>query len=309
MGDQKDPDTKKAEESSITQPTDIFERIKETVDLPTIPTTLTRILEVTNSVDSDVSDLVEVVITDQALAAKILRVANSALYGLPRKVDDLERAIALLGFYQVRDLALSMSIFDSLYIPTPAGAMFNRAKFWDHCFIVAFATRELAKGTGSTGGNAFTAGLLHDVGKVLLDMKIPKLFGKIVEQVVNTKQDFITTEHALIGCGHDRLGAFMLDRWNLPQDLVLCAQGHHEPAKTKNPMADLTYCANRLANINGFGCMYNLPESSFVDFLNDDQTVALQEAGRLPEPELLAEVDQRLKDEHTDLEDQAAALF
>lgn len=286
----------------------ILDQLSQIVDLPTIPTTVTHIMEITNREDSTIADLSRVVMADQALSAKLLRVANSPFYSMPRKVNDIERAIALLGFREVRDLSLSISVFDSLYMPTKAGAYFDRSKFWEHSFIVAFLTRELARALMQSGGNAFTAGLLHDVGKVFLDKYFPDLFRSIVSRVQSTGIGFLEAEQTLVGIGHDEVGAFLLKHWNLPEDLIAAAGNHHQPAACPDGMAVLTFCSNSLAHIGGFAAMETEPKSDLDTFLASPIVQELRAAKRMPSEKVLARLVVRLEEEGESLSAHAAML-
>ncbi|HPQ69298.1 MAG TPA: HDOD domain-containing protein [bacterium] len=286
----------------------ILEQLKDIVELPTIPTTLVRVLRVVQSEDTDAKDLAKVVYVDQALAAKILKVANSALYSLPRKVNDIERAVALLGFNEVRDLSLSISVFDSLYLPT-GGAYWNRAKFWEHCFVVAYLTRELARNMGLEGGNAFSAGLLHDLGKLIQDRYFPIVFRQIIERVDAEQLRFIDIETALFGTDHGVIGGYLLGLWNLPDELVAGVSNHHHPVEESEKIATAVYCANELAHIGGFSVLPSEPDSVLEEFYASPITVALKEAGRLPSESILANSLVKLEENAEELSAQAAMLL
>jgi len=286
----------------------LLDRIKDIVDLPTIPTTLTRILEITGREDSSVADLAKVVMVDQALAAKLLRVANSPLYGLPRQINAIDRAITMLGFIEVRNLALSMTVFESLYMPSSQVGEFSRSTFWEHSFIVAHASRTLAREMRLEGGNAFTAGLLHDIGKVFLDLKIPALFTRIVEMVAAEKSTFYAVESRVLGTAHDEIGAYLLDSWNLPNELVKAVRHHHRPVYG-GPVAVVVYFANLLAQAAGFPCMEKWPEVALDDLLKTDEVATLKPRGLLPSEALLRRTYDHLQLEGEKLSAQAALLI
>lgn len=286
----------------------LLERIKDIVDLPTIPTTLTRILEITGRDDSSVADLAKVVMVDQALAAKLLRVANSPLYGLPRQINNIDRAITMLGFIEVRNLAVSMSVFESLYMPSKQVGEFSRSTFWEHSFIVAHASRVLARELRLEGGNAFTAGLLHDIGKVFLDLQIPALFTRIVEMVAAEKSTFFTVESRVLGTAHDEIGAYLLDSWNLPNELVKAVRHHHRPIYG-GPTAAIVYFANRLAQAAGYPCMEKWPEVSFEDLLQTEEVTALKSRGTVPSADMLRRTLDHLQQQGETLSAQAAMLI
>lgn len=288
---------------------DLLEQLKGIVDLPTLPTTVVKVLRVVGRENTGAADLAKVITADQALAAKILQVANSAFYGLPRKVSDIERAVALLGFREVRDISLGVSVFDSLYLPTK-GAYWNRAKFWEHCFVVGYLTRELAKArAGSDGGNAFAAGLLHDIGKVILDRYFSDVFRQILEKVDVEQARYWRVESEQLGTGHDVIGGYLLGVWNLPDDLVAGVTGHHRPQEEEEEMATWVYVANNLAHIAGFTAMPSEPDCAMEDFLAAPETVALKQAGKLPGDTLLHNLLTLLDEQAEQLSAEAAMLF
>ena len=288
---------------------DLLEKLQHIEDLPTIPTTLTRVMELTAREETSAADLAKVINADQSVAVKVLKVANSAFFGLPRKISDLQRAVTMLGFLQVRDLCLGLSVFDSLFLPTK-GAYFNRAKFWKHCYIVAHLTREIARRTaGVEGGNAFAAGLLHDVGKVFLDRYFSALFRKILEEVDLRQASFHEVEQELIGTGHEVIGAYLLSRWNLPDDLVAGVGGHHRPSGEPHPMAARVYLANWLAHASGFSAMPSEPPIMLDEILVLPETEMLRVDGRLPHIDVISRLFQELQTNSDEISAHASMLM
>jgi putative nucleotidyltransferase with HDIG domain len=285
------------------------ERLTAVAELPTIPTTITRILEVTRRPDAGLRDLARIVHADQALAGKLLRLANSAFYGQSEPVTDLDRAVALLGFNAVRQLALSLGVFDSLYRPLAHDEFFDRARFWEHCFVVAVVSRELAVAGRQDGGAAFTAGLLHDVGKLFLDRYQPDEFRQVVERVRETGGAFREAEQALLQVAHDEVGALLLAHWKLPTVLVEAARAHHDPTASAEPLGGVVYLANELTHTAGFTTVEPEPVRGLPALLDDPRTAALQAAGRGPSASFLAALLERVDHEADALSAQAAMLI
>jgi putative nucleotidyltransferase with HDIG domain len=259
---------------------DLLSKLKTITDLPTIPTTVVKVLRVAGSETASAADLAKVIIADQSLAAKILKVANSALYSLPRKVHDIQHAVTLLGFREVRDVAFGMGVFDSMYLAMNR-AYWNRAKFWEHSYVVAYLTRELARRSGSgQGENAFAAGLLHDVGKVILDRYFAGYFRRIIEMVDATQASYYDVEIDVLSVGHDTIGGYVMGTWSLPDELVAGVAGHHHPSQDTEPMAAWVYLANLLANASGFPAMSAEPAPTLDEIWELPETVALRNAGR-----------------------------
>ncbi|MDP8225906.1 MAG: HDOD domain-containing protein [Candidatus Lernaella stagnicola] len=287
---------------------DLLKRLDDVSELPTIPTTVTKVLQVTADEDAGLADLSKVIHADPSLAAKLLRVANSAFYRRAREIDSIDRAIAMIGFDEVRSLAVSVGAFESVMRPT-AGDLFDRAAFWEHSFAVAVAARELAAGTGLGDGDAFAAGLLHDIGKVLLDRFFPEDFERIMRLGREKGGSFFAIERQLEQSTHADMGGYLLERWELPDELVAGVGGHHVPTGHSGPLATTTYLANQLAHAAGFssdGIERNL---TLERILNHPEVAALRAAGRLPDPSLAAEVLERLVKDAEQISGQAAMLM
>jgi putative nucleotidyltransferase with HDIG domain len=193
-------------------------------NLPTIPTVLARILQLVDAETASGKDLIAVVERDQALTGKLLRLANSAFFGQSRKVATIPRAVVLLGFSTVRNLALSVKVWETL----GAGAARSRLEeLWRHAVAVAMATKVLA--TRLRAGDpeeAFTAGLLHDVGRLLLAMRFRDDYWRAVGGAGEVEAvDRLEAEH--LGIDHAEVGSWVLEAWNLPPSIVELVAQHH----------------------------------------------------------------------------------
>jgi putative nucleotidyltransferase with HDIG domain len=197
--------------------------IISTKDLPTIPVLLVHILEVADGEHSSTRDLVEVLQRDQALAARILRLANSSFFGCSREVASLPRAVMLLGFSTVRNMALGVKIWDTLR----QGASFSVAELWEHSALVGAAARLVAQRTRAADAEAaFTAGLLHDIGKVVLRLRFAAVYDRVTSQ---GGPSLAESERAAFGVDHAQAGAWLAEAWSLPAWIVEAAGRHHEP--------------------------------------------------------------------------------
>jgi len=206
----------------------IYSKIDE---LPTLPAVVPKLLSLMESTTSDASDVTDAISRDPALTSKILKVANSAYYGFPQSIKDLERAVALLGFNMVRSLALSTGILRSL----PAGkksSYFSQKDLWLHSVAVATVIKELGKRFGQGGDHEyrFIVGLLHDIGMVVLDQFFNELFEQaLVEAHEQEKTELYLAERKVIGFDHGEVGAMLLSRWKFPDVISNPIAVHHEP--------------------------------------------------------------------------------
>ena len=144
-------------------------RIAESIiNLPTLPTIVSKMLQLVDNPKTSAGALARLISTDQALTARILRLANSAYYGFPRRISTVNTAIVVLGFNAVKDMGLSLSVFDMFRDPAPSGS-FDIMRFWEHSMGCGIAARMMSRRyRPDLAGEGFVAGLLHDIGKAVL---------------------------------------------------------------------------------------------------------------------------------------------
>ncbi len=222
------------------------------VELPSMPATLSRIIQVTNSPDSTAEQLARVVRLDQSLSTKVLRLANSAFIGRIAKVGTIPDAIMTLGFGSIRNLAASASVVDALF-PKRMFSGFSWKDMWTHSAICAVASQAIyGRANGPRGGDdetAFVAGLLHDVGKLVVARALPQRFMQVV--VACTQYNFAMSkaENNILGVTHSSIGGDLAQQWGFPENLVAAIAYHHMPedAGEHEDMARAVFAANLLA--------------------------------------------------------------
>lgn len=234
-----------------------LEKLASIVDeLPTLPNVMFEVLAVAEDDKSTAEDLEEVIMRDQALSVKVLKVANSAYYGIPRSVDTVSRATVLLGFQTVVGLALTVSVYDTLW-GAGKGHYLDRRELWKHSLGTATAARLLSDDpNGTTGAVAFTAGMLHDIGKTVLDSHFGDEYGKVVDQCHGDGVTIYEAETAILGVNHAELGHRLARRWQLPELLSESIRYHHAPAEAEDGFAGesaLISMADYLAKTIGIG--------------------------------------------------------
>lgn len=205
--------------------------------LPTLAPIAVKLLQVTSASDSSAQDVVETLRGDQSMTAKILSVANSAAMGARGKVTTLDRAVVLLGFKAVRNVVLTVKVFECLAADRAWATErhFDRTEFWKHSLGVACAARRLAarrRQLKIEPEEAFVAGLLHDLGKVALDNVFPKAYERIVTQAEEARTDLADCERAVLGIDHAVAGRHLAKRWGLPRVLQDVIWLHHVSAET-----------------------------------------------------------------------------
>jgi len=210
--------------------TDIKKKIYSRIDeLPTLPTVVPRLLAMLQRDSTSAGDVTEVVSGDQALASKVLKVANSAYYGFSREIKSLESAVALLGFNMVRSLALSIGVIRTIHGGTPVEE-YSQEGMWVHSLAVATTLRELNSRFGGKQERdyLFIVGLLHDIGKVVIIHFFVDLFKRVIEEAREHRGgDFLAAERSVIGSDHGEIGAMLLSRWRFPGEICDPIAAHH----------------------------------------------------------------------------------
>lgn len=202
--------------------------VKTIVDLPPLPAVAFRVLSLVNDERTTASDLARLLSADQALSAKLLRVANSAEWGFERRISTVKEAVVVLGFKQVRQLALVTSVVSNFKKPTSPGGLFDADLFWLHNMAVGLAGEAVAKKTRTAlPGDAFTAGVLHDLGRLALRDTLPREFEGAIALHGNRGISIHDAEVRTTGYAHDDVGRALGEMWAFPSNIVEAIAEHH----------------------------------------------------------------------------------
>ena len=224
-------------------------------EIPPLPEVATRVLQMTNDPDVSAAELNKVISRDEALTANVLKLCNSAYYGLPRVISSVQQAIMYLGFQTVRNMVLTSAMNQVYLLQDLSIYNYKRNGLSDHSSAVAIAaqvlSRKLRPGLIDT---AFTAGLLHDVGKIVL-AKYLREHKDHHQPQAGSPQISRSVERDLFGLDHAEVGAQIADNWNFPQELTLAIGFHHNPdeAKGRPLLAVITYLADNVCLRLGVG--------------------------------------------------------
>jgi HD-like signal output (HDOD) protein len=201
------------------------------IDLPSMPATLARIIEITNSPEANAEQLACVVRLDQSLSTKVLRLANSAYFGRKCKAGNITDAVVTLGFASIRNLAASASVIDALF-PRRMFPGFSWQDMWIHsvtCAVASEAIYGATHGRSRSNESAFVAGLLHDIGKLIIARALPAKFIQVVEACREYEWDMIRSEVSYLGTDHALIGSDLAAQWEFPDVLVAGIAFHHNP--------------------------------------------------------------------------------
>ena len=193
---------------------------------------LPRLLLILEDVKANADALADLIRVDPGLTADILRVCNSAAYGLQFPVDNIQQAILRIGFKEVHRII--MSVIASPVLKQPEAAYSDpRKDLWSHSLAAAFASQTLCVGSGLDADLSFTAALLHDIGKVVLSHAVPGKAQEAQNMAAERNEPVFLAERALFKTDHAAVGARLLDRWGFPKNLTAAVRHHNEPAAAK----------------------------------------------------------------------------
>jgi HD-like signal output (HDOD) protein len=211
-------------------------KIEQITNLPTLPEIVTRVMHIVNDPTSSANDVAFVVGQDLSLSAKILRLANSAFYGVPRTITSINNAVVILGLKVINTIVLSLTVFD-LFPHEKKTSLFNRTAFWRHstscALICRFLTQRVRKFVLFDAEEAFCAGLLHDIGKVVMEQYLHEDFHKTLRYAKANSCSLYESEKQTLGYTHMDVAQWLTANWQLPVQLLLPLIHHHEPQQAK----------------------------------------------------------------------------
>ncbi len=245
--------------------------ISKTADLPTAPAAAMAVMRETDSATGCARSVAKIISQDQALAVRILRLANSAYYGLSRQVVDVPEAVVVLGMRSVRNLSMVASTYPWMSKPL-LGYGLAPKDLWRHSFGVAVGSQLIASKTGKVPvEQAFTAGLLHDLGKVAMSVWLESKLVAMVKLAQQLDLTFDDAERKVLGYDHAEVGGHVGEQWNLPASLVDVMRWHHRPDECEphSYLVDCVHVADYLCmamgvGLGGDGLRYNFSENTLA---------------------------------------------
>ncbi|MCX6168348.1 MAG: HDOD domain-containing protein [Ignavibacteriales bacterium] len=208
------------------------------------------IFDVSQLIKSDPGNsykLASTISKDQGLTTKVLSIANSPMYGLPRKVSSLEFAIMLMGTEEIHQMVTAISLSDSFKFRSTG--RFNFMEYWKHSMLVGTASKDIARrlGFGDLSGEAFLAGMLHDIGMQIIATTFPDEFDSILKSV-GSDLIFLKAEREILGLTHQEIGKYLIQKWKLPENLADVIEFHHTPSQSEknSVLASIVHMADSM---------------------------------------------------------------
>ncbi|MDD3051485.1 MAG: HDOD domain-containing protein [Candidatus Cloacimonetes bacterium] len=233
---------------------DIEKDMNEIANLPTISIIASKLLDMLVNDNIAMGNISELMQHDPAITAKVLKIVNSAYYGLRKEIDTLKMALVLLGINEITNIVMSLSLFRGFSLDDKSVSEFNREAFWEHSSITAYFSQFLGKRMGmKLHGEEFTAGLIHDIGKIILDQYYSEDFSNIVNLSTEHNIRSVEAEKAIIGITHADIGAIIARKWKLPEKLAVVIKYHHNIQKAESDidLSALICIADILAHVVG----------------------------------------------------------
>jgi len=238
--------------------------IKNMGELPTLPSVFFTVSKMLSDPRTSAVDVGNIVSNDQVIASKILKIANSAFYGLAGKVSTVSHAIAVLGFSSTKNIVITTSVLSALSPAIPIKG-FNLAAFWKHSASVGAIARLTAREVcPQKQEEAFVAGLLHDIGKLILAICDVEDFAKCVNHAISKKCLFLEAEQELLGVDHTDIAALVNEKWRLPAEFADVLTNHHKSIDASGKQSELVAIV-KFADIlargmqSGHACDHSIP--------------------------------------------------
>ena len=210
------------------KPDEILKKLDSIKDIPTLPTLVFELNELLQDANTPITDISDIIEKDQAMSLRVLKLVNSAFYGIHKEVNDIGNAIVLLGFNTVRNAIVSLSVINS-FSGLKALEGFEISDFWKHSLAVAVVSKGLAEKTKiASSDSCFVGGLLHDIGKVILAQYFQDLFEKVWKAAKKENLSFYEAEKKEISIDHTIIGAHLATNWELPENFIDVIRWHHD---------------------------------------------------------------------------------
>jgi HD-like signal output (HDOD) protein len=226
-------------------------------DIATLPEVTVKIIEVVEDPQGTARDLHDVIKCDPALSARVLKVVNSAFYGLPGQVASVDRAIVLLGLSAVKNIAIAASI-SRLFRGGQYDELLNARELWRHSVAVAVAAKKIAQAVEDVPAHdeVFLAGLIHDLGLLVARQAYPAELADVVQRCHSGEEDFLSLEASVVGATHQDFGHALATKWKFPRHVRAVVGFHHNPETLSTELQRLGFiiqCADIMCCQDGLG--------------------------------------------------------
>lgn len=241
----------------------IMERLEDIEDLPSLPLVIMKLTAEIQNPDSTASRVARIMEEDPAIMARVLKVVNSSFYSsayADAPIENVQHAIVRLGFDAIRNIALTSSVFT--IFKEDHKKVFDRTAFWRHCICTGLIANVIARYARAKSGikvppeTVALGGLLHGIGKIVLEQHFYDLFTRILEYARDKKVPLLAVEKNVFNLSHSEIGAWLARRWKLSKDIIACIEHYQEPdgaPEDFKDMVSMVHIADYICNLKGFG--------------------------------------------------------
>jgi putative nucleotidyltransferase with HDIG domain len=252
--------------------------VQEITEISTLPQILSSIQEIASDSESSATELDEALETDPALTSRILQMANSTYYGSSQKVGSVKRAIVILGFDEVKKIAIAASVCDRFQSSEIVNG-FTREGLWQHSVAVSLCAKIIAQRLGvANEEHVFTAGIMHDIGIIIEDQHLHNEFLRVLRDPSLDEMGLVEAENTVFGFDHAELGGQVAKNWKIPEDICNMITFHHRPLSMDDKSSrdpSIIYLADIICNAKKIGFIPNKKAES-EDIFSVLETLGLQ---------------------------------
>ncbi len=253
--DEKESSTGDCQAETLHNQDELKARIIQSIkDLPPMPQVVIKIQHLISDLNSDTTEVANIIESDQAIAAKVLKMANSAFYGMSGKISSLHQASLLLG-YQILGEIVTLAGAADILAGKMSGYGYDSQELWQHSLSVAFTSKMIAEMKyKDVIHEAHTAGLIHDVGKIILDRHVLENKDQISAYMAQEEKTFLDAEQNFFGFDHAEIASEICRTWNIPETITLAIKCHHQPSKSNgDELSYILHMADYIAAMGGIG--------------------------------------------------------
>lgn len=230
--------------------------IKNVRNLPALPQVTSKLLKVFNDAKAQAKDVGKIIESDQSLATQLLKQVNSPFYGFPGRISNLHHAVVIMGFNAVKNLAIGFSL--AKMSRKGGSEALSTEQFWEHSLGVGVGARSIGKEIGyPCPEELLAAGLVHDVGKIILADNFPEEYEQVVREAEEKREEVCASEKRILGSSHDEVGEWFTRENRFPPVLTTCIKYHHLPSEYTSgefvKAVKAIYIANQLCKLLGVG--------------------------------------------------------
>lgn len=228
----------------------IWATLEKIKDLPTLPSVYFKLNQLLKDKQASIERVAHIIELDPAMSSRILRLVNSAFYGVRQESNSIAHAVMILGFNAVKNAVVSVAILDT-FSYKDRYENFDITEFWRHAVSVAVLSKQLAERSRLVAPeDAFIAGLLHDIGKIIMTKYFKEDFGKVWKIMQETKCSYADAEQQAASIDHVQIGAYLVRKWQLPEPIIQAIAGHHYymSSSESTGMIESLMLADALAN-------------------------------------------------------------